>query len=82
MIVRGKLVVGIALAGPLALSLVGCAGKGRVSSARMCQAHGGTYNPTAQTCSYTASTRSARDICQAQGGYYNTAAQYCEIGRD
>jgi hypothetical protein len=79
---RGKLVVGIALTAALALPLAACGGKGRVSSAKMCAAHGGTYNASTQTCSYTASTKSAKEICAAQGGYYDPGAQYCEIGQD
>ena len=78
MMVRGQLVVGISLAA--ALALTGCAGKTRISSSRMCQAHGGTYNPTPMTCSYQASTRSAQQTCQAQGGYYDTGTDYCELG--
>lgn len=74
--------IGIGLTAALASSLVGCAGKGRVSAARMCQAHGGAYNASTQTCTYTSTTKSARDTCLAEGGSYDAAAQYCEIGRD
>jgi len=82
--IRGKVVVGIALAAALALPLAACAtkGKARVSSAKMCQAHGGTYNASTQTCAYTASTKGAKQACEEQGGYYDPAAQYCEIGAD
>jgi hypothetical protein len=65
------------------LGLTGCAGKSgkvRVSGKTMCEAHGGTYNATAQHCTYTAKPRSVSQSCQAQGGYYDTAAQFCEMG--
>jgi len=48
----------------------------------MCRAHGGTYNATAKSCTYTATTRSAQDICQAHGGYYDVAAEVCEMGQE
>jgi len=48
----------------------------------MCAAHGGTYNAAAKTCSYTASTRSAKQTCELHGGYYDTAADFCEMGMD
>jgi hypothetical protein len=62
----------------------GCAssGKARFSAAKMCQAHGGTYDTNTKTCTYTASTRSAADTCRAHGGYYDTAADVCEIGQE
>ena len=78
MMARGQLIVGITLAA--ALALTGCAGKTRMTSSSMCQAHGGTYNPTAKTCSYTAQTRSAKQTCEAHGGYYDIGTDYCEIG--
>ena len=77
---RGQLALGITLAA--ALALTGCAGKARVSSAKSCAAHGGTYNASAKSCTYTASTKSAAQICQAQGGFYDTSADFCEIGTD
>jgi len=49
----------------------------KMSSAKMCMAHGGTFNATAKTCTYTPSTRSAQQICQAHDGYYDTAADIC-----
>ena len=79
---RGKLAVGIALTVALALPLSACAGKFRMSAATMCQAHGGTYNASNQTCSYTQSTRSAKQSCEMHGGYYDQAAQMCEVGRE
>jgi hypothetical protein len=48
----------------------------------MCEAHGGTCNNTAQTCSYTQSTRSAQQICQQQRGAWDSVAQMCEMGMD
>jgi len=42
----------------------------------------GTYNASAKTCSYTASTRSAKLVCEQHGGSYDTAADFCEMGRD
>jgi hypothetical protein len=77
---HGRLIVGITLA--VALASTGCAGKFKLTSSKMCAAHGGTYNVAAKTCSYTASTRSARQICEQQGGTYDTAADFCEMGLD
>lgn len=76
----GRLIVGITLAA--ALASTGCAGKAKITTSKACAAHGGTYNASAKTCSYTASTRSATQICQAQGGYYDTVADTCEVGMD
>lgn len=78
MVARGQLVVGITLAA--ALALTGCAGKSRMSSSSMCQAHGGTYNAAAKSCAYTAQTKTAKQTCEAQGGYYDIGTDYCEIG--
>ena len=63
-----------------ALTSVGCAtGKVRVSGSKMCQAHGGSYNATTKTCSYTAaSTKSVRESCQQQDGYWDDAAGFCD----
>jgi len=72
----GRLIVGITLA--VALASTGCAGKVKQTTAKACAAHGGTYNASAKTCSYTASTRSAKQICESQAGYYDTAADTCE----
>ena len=80
MLNRRPLVVLIALA--VALTTAGCAtgGKVRVTGSKMCQAHGGTYDGTAKTCTYTAHTMTARDYCSEQGGYWDDAAGFCEIG--
>jgi len=80
MLMRGSVVVGLTLV--VALTSAGCASKVRLSSATMCRAHGGTYNATAKSCTYTATTRSAQDICQAHGGYYDVAAEVCEMGQE
>ena len=48
----------------------------------MCAAHGGTYNSAAKTCSYTGSTRSAKQVCEQQGSAYDTVADVCEMGMD
>jgi hypothetical protein len=53
-----RLIVGVTLVA--ALVTTGCAGKLKLSASTMCTAHGGTYNASSQTCSYTASTRSAK----------------------
>ena len=45
----------------------------------MCQAHGGTYNASTQSCSYAAATRTAKQVCEDQTGYYDPAAQICEF---
>jgi TRAP-type uncharacterized transport system substrate-binding protein len=79
MLTRGSRVVALTL---VALASVGCAGKGRFSSASMCRAHGGTYNATAKSCTYTAVTKSAQETCQASGGYYDVGADVCEIGQE
>lgn len=71
--------MGAVLAVGLAMLGSGCAGKVQMSSAKMCAAHGGTFNAANKTCSYTASTRSAQQTCQAHGGYYDSAADVCEF---
>jgi len=77
---RGRLMLGISCA--IAIAMTGCAstGKVRVSSAKRCAAHGGTYDTTAKSCKYQATTVSAAQSCQAEGGYYDPSADYCEIG--
>jgi hypothetical protein len=72
---RGR-IVGISLIAALAGS--GCATKARVSSSKMCTAHGGAYDASTQTCTYKAQTLSAKQTCQDQGGYY-AADQNCEF---
>jgi hypothetical protein len=77
---RRHLAVGIVLA--VSLAVTGCAGKVRIASTKSCQAHGGTYDASARTCTFERSSKNAPEICQAQGGYYDPAADYCEFGRD
>ena len=77
---RGQVVLGIALAG--ALALTGCAGKVRLASSKTCAAHGGTYDSASKACVTTVNTKSAAQICQAQGGYYDIGADVCELGND
>jgi hypothetical protein len=79
---RGHLVLAISLTVPLLLT--GCGGgKVRLSSAKMCQAHGGTYNSSTQTCGTpVASTATAQKACEHMGGFYDKVEQHCEVGRD
>jgi hypothetical protein len=77
---RRHLAVGIVLA--VSLAATGCAGKVRIASTKSCQAHGGTYDASARSCTFERSSKNAPEICQAQGGYYDTVADYCEFGRD
>lgn len=74
---HGRLFAGMALAAALVVPLTACSsgGKVRVSMAKMCQAHGGTWSQAQETCGMSASeankaARSAKDICAAQGGDY------------
>jgi hypothetical protein len=80
---RTKIAAGMLVLG-LALPLASCASTGtvRMTSSKMCQAHGGTYDAAKQTCSYTQTTRTASQTCVQSGGYYDEAAQVCEIGRE
>jgi hypothetical protein len=77
---RRHLVLGIVLA--VLLAAAGCAGKVRLASSKSCQAHGGTYDASAHTCSFERSSKNAAAICQAQDGYYDPNADFCELGRD
>ena len=74
-------VAGIGLALALVVSLSGCAGRARISTKSMCEAHGGSYSTTAKQCSYPAqpSTRSAEQICQAQDGEFDPVADECNL---
>jgi len=76
-----KATLGIALGAALLMPLAGCA-KIRLDVARMCRAHGGTYNASTQQCTYPASTRSAQQYCEGEGGYYDPNSQTCEVGRE
>ena len=74
-------VAGIGLLVALAVSLSGCAGRARVSTKSMCEAHGGSYSMTSKQCTYPAqpSTRSAAQICQSQGGELDAISDECAI---
>jgi hypothetical protein len=67
----------IAIVSPLS----GCAGRARVSTKSMCEAHGGSYSTTAKQCTYPAqpSARSAAQICQMQGGELDPVSDECAI---
>jgi hypothetical protein len=73
---RERLLAGVALATVLALPLTGCAsGKLRLDMAKSCQAHGGTWSQSQETCSTVPAGGSyapnhAKDICANQGGVY------------
>jgi hypothetical protein len=79
---RGQWIMVVSLA--VALGMTGCAstgtGKVRISSAKRCAAHGGTYNPTAKSCTYKAATVTAAQSCADEGGYYEPVVDYCEFG--
>ena len=77
---RRHLALGIFLA--VSLAVTGCAGKTRLASSKSCQAHGGTYDASARTCTFERSSKRAQEICQAEGGYYDPNADFCELGRD
>ena len=78
---RSRLVFGVVLAASLVAT--GCAtGKVRIASSKSCQAHGGTYDAGARTCSFERVSKSAAAICQEEGGYYDPNADVCELGRD
>ena len=78
---RSRLVFGAVLA--VLLAVTGCAtGKMRIASSKSCQAHGGTYDAGARTCSFERVSKSAAAICQEEGGYYDPGADFCELGRD
>ena len=72
---------GIGLVVALAVSLSGCAGRARVSTKSMCEAHGGSYSMTAKQCTYPPQSppRSAAQICQMQGGQLDPVSDECAI---
>jgi hypothetical protein len=76
-----RMVVGIGVVIAIAGSLSGCAGRARVSTKSMCEAHGGSYSATAKQCTYPAqpSARSAAQICQMQGGQLDPVSDECAI---
>jgi len=75
-----KMLKGVGLTLALAVVATGCASGGggvKHTTAKMCAAHGGTYNAAAKTCSYTQSSRSAQQICQMQDGWYDPTNDVC-----
>ena len=76
-----SMVVGIGVVMVLAGSLSGCAGRARVSTKSMCEAHGGSYSTTAKQCTYPAQppARRAAQICQMQGGQLDPVSDECAI---
>jgi hypothetical protein len=75
---RERLLARVALGTVLVLLLAGCAsGKIRLDLAKSCQAHGGTWSQTQETCTMSVvgaggAAKRAREICAAQGGDYLT----------
>jgi len=84
---QGAVMAGITLVA--ALMSVGCASgpsaaeQKRIgaTAVQMCQAHGGSYNATTRTCTYTPTTKSMREACAAMGGAFDDAADYCDMDR-
>ena len=74
-----KRMVQFALVMTFALLFAACAAKVRISAPKMCQAHGGTYDASAQSCTYTSSTKSVKESCEAQGGWYDPGPQECMV---
>jgi len=77
--IRQKCAVQFVLVAVFALLFTACAAKVRIGAPKMCQAHGGTYDASAQSCTYTSSTKSAKESCEAQGGWYDPGPQECMI---
>jgi hypothetical protein len=76
---RARVLQGLALAVGLVVPLTGCASGGggsvRVDMVKMCEAHGGTWSPSQETCALSTSeanrtAKQARDICAYQAGTY------------
>jgi len=73
---RRRWFAGVTLAVALSVPLAGCAsGKLRLDMAKSCQAHGGTWSQTRETCAMAGSSggtaeKQAKDICAYQGGTY------------
>ena len=77
---RKQGIVGLTIALTVMISLLGCAGKARLSAANMCKASGGTYNSSDQTCDAPAiSKKKASAMCDAHGGTYMPDLQMCEV---
>ena len=71
---RSKTLVGIIVLG-MSLGASGCANKASVSSAKLCTAHGGTWNAAAATCNGLA----AQMTCESATGSYQPRSQTCEF---
>ena len=77
---RGKLIVGMALAVGLMVPLAGCAGKARVDMQKMCTGAGGTWSQANETCNQPAgATKAAKDWCASVGGIYLPGTGVCEM---
>jgi len=65
----------------LALSLSGCAGRARISTQAMCEAHGGSYSSQAKQCTYPPQQppRSAAELCRMHGGELDPVSDECAI---
>jgi hypothetical protein len=75
-----RLIVGVMLG--VALTTVGCATGGsrvRISGAKMCKAHGGTYNAATKSCSYVAMIKVLKQSCEEQQGTWDDASDFCQI---
>ena len=69
----------LVLGGLAILPLVACSAPTvRLSSKRMCEAAGGTYQGT-QCAMGTGAPRAARQVCEVQGGIYMTDIDACEL---
>ena len=79
---RSHLVFAIALVASLVVTGCATGGKVRIASSKSCQAHGGTYDASARTCTFERVSKNAAAICQEEGGYYDPNADFCELGRD
>ena len=76
-----RVMVAMTLAVALMIPLAGCAGKARLSAAKICASAGGKYSMQTQTCDAPAQTgRKASEMCAAHGGTYDPNAQVCEVG--
>ena len=72
---RERLLARVTVGTVLVLSLAGCGGKLRMDMAKSCQAHGGTWSASQETCTMSGAgasqaAKQAKDICVAQGGDY------------
>ena len=74
-----SVLVGVACVMALAGPLSGCAGKIRLSSKTMCEAHGGSYSSQTKQCSHPAqaSSQNAAQICQTMGGTSDPVSEEC-----